>query len=212
MLRTFILFLLTSTSLLGQEIPYKSFSGAITYKVELMDSTMKKGAFQYYMRLYTNDTLVRTETESINFGKQILIKHLKINKQYLLINFDNKKYAIQQTLTKDTLPSKYSFEFKPKHKKFGRKKSLLAITKIKNIPISFNTYYYPELNPIYLDILKGIKGLPAQYYLPSENGLLRYTVVEIQEAYLPPSTFLFSKDYTKITFDEFIDIVTKEKK
>jgi hypothetical protein len=212
MLRTFILFLLFSPYIFGQKNNYTSFSGALTYKVELVDSTCKKGIFQYYMRVYTNDTLIRTENESDMFGKQILIKHLQLKKQYLLLTYENKKYAIQQQLITDTIPSKYTFEFKTKHKKFAKQKSFLAITSFENYPFKFNTYYTPSLNPIYLDILKGIKGLPTQYYLPSNKGILRYTLVEVEKTTLPKNTFLFSKDYFKISFDEFINIVTGSQK
>lgn len=209
MLRTFILFLFITPLLIAQKTTYKPFSGALTYKVELVDSTLKKGKFQYYMRVYTNDTIVRTENESELFGKQIVIKHLKLNKQYLLLSYNNKKYAIQQQIVIDTTPSKYYFEEKQKFKKFAKKKSQLAVTSIKNIPFKFNTYFSTELNPIYLDILKGIKGLPTQYFLPSNNGILRYTLIEVQETTLPSTTFLFSKDYIKITFDDFIKKVTE---
>lgn len=212
MLRTLIAFLLISSGLFGQTPTYKPFTGALTYKVELVDSTMKKGVFQYYMRVYTNDTLVRTENESDLFGKQILIKHLTLKKQYLLLTFENKKYAIQQNQYTDTLPSKYIFDFKTKHKKIAKQKSYLAITSFKDYPYKFNTYYTPDYNPIYLDILKGIKGLPTQYYLPSNNGILRYTLIEMEKSPLPANTFLFSKDYTKITFEEFINIITKSQK
>ena len=212
MLRTFVILLMISSGIHSQNMTYKPFSGALTYKVELLDSTLKKGAFQYYMRVYTNDTIVRTETESMFFGKQILIKHLKLNKQYLLLTLDNKKYAIQQTIPIDTFPSRYSFEIKPKYKKFAKKKSQLVITQIKNLPYKFNTYFSSELNPIYLDILKGLKGLPTQYYLQSDDGILKYTLIEFEETKLPITTFLFSKDYLKITFEEFVKIASESKK
>jgi hypothetical protein len=212
MLRTFIAFLFIYSGIFGQNTPYKPFSGSLSYKVELVDSTLKKEKFQYYMRIYTNDTLVRTETESILFGKQILIKNLNLKKQYLLLTFNEKKYAIQQTIPLDTLPSKYKFELKTKFKKFANKKSQLAITTLRNYPTKFKTFFTQDLNPIYLDIFKGLNGLPTQYYLPSDNGILRYTLIEIEETKLPASTFLFSRDYTKITFDEFIKIATESNK
>lgn len=212
MLRTFILFLFINTVLYAQKTNFKPFSGAFTYKVELVDSTLKKGKFQYYMRVYTNDTIVRMENESDLFGKQIVIKHLKLNKQYLLLTCNNQKYALQQQILPDTTPSKYQFEEKQKFKKFAKKKSQLAITSIKNVPYKFNTYYSTEYNPIYLDILKGIKGLPTQYFLPSNKGILRYTLIEVQEINLPKTTFLFSKDYMKITFDDFIKTITESNK
>ena len=212
MLRTFILFLFINSMLYAQKTNFKPFYGALTYKVELVDSTLKKGKFQYYMRLYTNDTIVRTENESDLFGKQIVIKHLKLNKQYLLLSYNNKKYAIQQQIPPDTTPSKYQFEEKQKFKKFAKKKSQLAITHIKNIPYTFKTYFSTELNPIYLDIFKGIKGLPTQYFLSSNKGILRYTLIEVQETVLPSTTFLFSKDYIKIPFDDFIKEVTESNK
>ncbi len=212
MLRTFILFLLINNCYFAQNSNYKPFTGALTYKVELVDSSLKKGKFLYYMRVYTNDTLVRTETESELFGKQIVIKHLQLKKQYLLLNFDNKKYAIQQQIPLDTTQSKYKFEVKQKFKKFAKKKCQLAITSSLEYTYKFNTYFSKELNPIYLDIFKGINGLPTQYYLPFDNGILKYTLIELQETTLPENTFLFSKDYQKISFEDFITIATESKK
>ena len=50
------------------------------------------------MRVYTNDTLVRTENESPLFGKQILIKNLNLKKQYLLLNINDKKKQTKSNL------------------------------------------------------------------------------------------------------------------
>jgi hypothetical protein len=211
MLRTFLLLILICPSFFGQTSSYKPFTGTLTYKVELMDSTLKKGIFQYYMRVYTNDTLVRTETESVNFGKQIVIRHLHLNKQYLLLTHNDKKYAIQQNLAADTSSSKYTFDLINKKKKFAKTNGYLAYTHLKNSPFTFETYYSKELNPIYLNIFKGIPGLPISYFILSDNGILKYTLIEKELVQLPKNAFLFSKEYQQISFNDFIEAATKNK-
>jgi hypothetical protein len=188
---------------------YKPFEGILTYSVEQVDSTLKKAQFISLVHIYTNDTLVRTDSESASLGKQTLLRHLGLQKQYVLLEFNSKKYAIQEFIPKDTSASKYIFELTKKKKKIAGVKSQQVVVKSKNYPFPLKCYFTNEYNPIYLDILKGIPGLPTLYYVATENGLLRYTLRKMEPLELPSTTFLFSKDYERISFSEFIEKISK---
>lgn len=196
-----------STILIGQS--FKSFEGKMIYSVEVIHPETKKPKFISLMTIYANDTLVRTETESTNFGTQIVIKHLIHRKQYLLIEANSKKYAIQQTAPKDTNTTKYTLQNKCGRKKIaGLKSKKIQITS-KMYPEPQICYYTKEYSPHYLELFPGIKGLPTEYFLTTEDGLLKYTLREITPTKLSPTLFSFTKDYTKISLNDFIDLLSK---
>ncbi len=196
-----------SAPLIGQT--YQSFEGKLVYSVEVIHPETKKAKFVSLMTIYANDSLIRTETESTNFGTQIVIKHLTYRKQYLLIETNSKKYAIQQPTPKDTNTTKYTLR-----NKCGRKE--IAGIKSKKIEISSKTYPEPQIcfyskrySPHYLELFPGIKGLPTEYFLMTEDGLIKYTLREITPTKLSPTLFTFTKDYTKISLNDFIDLLSK---
>jgi hypothetical protein len=196
-----------SVPLIGQT--FQSFEGKLVYSVEVIHPETKKAKFVSLMTIYANDSLIRTETESTNFGTQIVIKHLTYRKQYLLIESNSKKYAIQQPTPKDTNTTKYTLR-----NKCGRKK--IAGIKSKKIEISSKTYPEPQIcfyserySPHYLELFPGIKGLPTEYFLMTEDGLIKYTLREITPTKLSPTLFTFTKDYTKISLNDFIDLLSK---
>jgi len=188
---------------------YKPFEGIFTYSVEQVDSTLKKAKFISMVYIYTNDTIVRTDSESASLGKQTLLRHLGLQKQYVLLEFNSKKYAIQQVIPKDTSASKYTFKITHKQKRFAGIKAQKVIVTSKNYPFPLTCYFTNTYSPLYLDVLKGIPGLPTLYFVATENGLLRYTLRKIEPIQLPATTFLFSKDYERISFSEFIEKISK---
>jgi hypothetical protein len=196
-----------SLPIFGQS--FQSFEGKLVYSVEVIHPETKKAKFVSLMTIYANDTLVRTETESTNFGTQIVIKHLTHRKQYLLIEANSKKYAIQQPAPKDTNITKYQLNYKCGRKKIaGLKCKKIEITS-KIFPNPQNCYYTDSYSPHYLELFPGIKGLPTEYYLMTEDGLIKYTLRELTPLKLPSMIFSFTKDYTKISLSEFIDLLSK---
>lgn len=198
---------LFSTSLIGQS--YQSFEGKMVYSVEVIHPETKKAKFISLMTIYANDTLVRTETESTNFGTQIVIKHLTHRKQYLLIEANSKKYAIQQPAPKDTNSTKYILRNKCGGKKIGGIKSKKIEISSKMYPEAQICYYSKKYSPHFLELFPGIKGLPTEYFLMTEDGLIKYTLREITPIKLSPTLFTFTKDYTKISLNDFIDLLSK---
>ena len=198
---------LFSTSLIGQS--FQSFEGKMVYSVEVIHPETKKPKFISLMTIYANDTLVRTETESTNFGTQIVIKHLTHRKQYLLIEANSKKYAIQQPAPKDTNSTKYILRNKCGGKKIGGIKSKKIEISSKMYPEAQICYYSKKYSPHFLELFPGIKGLPTEYFLMTEDGLIKYTLREITPTKLSPTLFTFTKDYTKISLNDFIDLLSK---
>jgi hypothetical protein len=198
---------LFSTSLIGQS--FQSFEGKMVYSVEVIHPETKKAKFISLMTIYANDTLVRTETESTNFGTQIVIKHLTHRKQYLLIEANSKKYAIQQPAPKDTNSTKYILRNKCGGKKIGGIKSKKIEISSKMYPEAQICYYSKKYSPHFLELFPGIKGLPTEYFLMTEDGLIKYTLREITPTKLSPTLFTFTKDYTKISLNDFIDLLSK---
>jgi hypothetical protein len=198
---------LFSSSLFGQS--FQSFEGKMVYSVEVIHPETKKAKFISLMTIYANDTLVRTETESTNFGTQIVIKHLTHRKQYLLIEANSKKYAIQQPAPKDTNSTKYILRNKCGGKKIGGIKSKKIEISSKMYPEAQICYYSKKYSPHFLELFPGIKGLPTEYFLMTEDGLIKYTLREITPTKLSPTLFTFTKDYTKISLNDFIDLLSK---
>jgi hypothetical protein len=206
----FILFfcsLLFTTSYFAQQ--YEPFEGEFIYSVELIHPETNKAKFISFTTIITNDTLVRTESESPSLGKQTLIKHLQLSKQYVLIDYQGKKYAIQQTIPKDTSASKYTFTTCFGSKKIGGIRAKKIVVSHPNFKEPIAMYYAKNVNPIYLNIFKGIPGLPVQYFIQTEVGLLCYTLREFSKKEVPSTVFTFGKEYEKISFNEFLDRISK---
>jgi hypothetical protein len=158
-----------------------------------------------FTTIYTNDTLVRVDTETEQFGPQVMIKHIELRKYYLLLEFDGKKYAIQQSLPADSIPSKYTFKKK-------RGKVMIAGQKAKKLEVMHPDYktpvqilYLPSISAKYLDVLKGIPGLPVSYFVQMEDGFLQYVLDSVEFDNVKKSDFGVPKDFEKISFEEFME-------
>jgi hypothetical protein len=183
---------------------YIPFQGKISFEVNFTDSLNPSKKLISNMIVYTNDTLVRIETENPQLGKQILIKNIPLNKYYILLEIDRKKYAIQHYITKDTLESKFTFR-----KRFGSKK--ISGFKANKMELSHKTsknkyliYYLKNINPIYTEAIKGLKGLPVEYYIQTEEGMYFYQLKEIKEEIPNKNLFGIPSDFKRLTFDDFI--------
>lgn len=180
------------------------FQGKLTYKVEFVNGFDSTTRFHSYSSMYTNDTLVRIESFSEQIGSQVLIKHLVMQKYYILLEMNGEKFAIQQHVAKDTVPSKFQFS-----KKWGRKKvDGLKMKKLEVKSASFPTpmtmWYAPSLSPKYLDVLKGIPGLPTDYYVQTEDGYFHYILEKVEREAVNKDVFGIPSDFKKVSFEEFM--------
>lgn len=186
---------------------FKPFSGRMVYNIEFKGISDSVFTFQSKSVLYTNDTLVRIESETGQLGPQVLIKHLIFKKYYLLLEYEQQKYALQQHLPTDTIPSKFSFKKKMGSKKIGGLKAKRVMVSHPNFKQPVEMWYAPNLSPKYLDVLKGINGLPLDYYIQMEDGLLHYQLESVEESPVNMDLFGIPTDFKKISFDEFLNIL-----
>jgi hypothetical protein len=187
----------------------KPFSGKFIYSIQAVDTALRTLLPDKQMVIYTNDTLLRIENDTDQFGKQIVIKHLHLNKSYLLLQTPSANYAIQ---TDHAAPSprqvqapKYSFQkkrFQRKTTRFGYSEKMLRVTHEKfkeELPF----YYLPQFSVGYLNAFENFPGLLTNYYIATPDGLLSFTLIAMEEMVPSRNLFGIPSDYKKVTFDEF---------
>jgi hypothetical protein len=189
----------------------KPFSGKLVYSIQIQDTSLRKMIPIKHMLIFTNDTLIRIENETEQLGIQVMIKHLVLNKSYLLLQTPTGKYAIQTdhgASKIDTFP--YSFK-----KKWGKalicgKKANKLVVKNKNFPNDLVFYYYKNTSVKYLNSHGNFPGLLVKYYLPSADGIYEYTLIEQEELVPPKDAFGIPSDFKKVSFDEFMNEILKK--
>ena len=189
----------------------KPFIGLLEYKISARDTALREMLPSYPMVIYSNDTIIRKTNFTDQLGVQVVIQHMSMNKSYLLLEAKQGKYAIQTDLNKnksDTVSSKYTF------KKKWFKKRILG-TKAKRVlashpdfkePIEF--LYYKKISNKYNSIFEEIPGLPVKYSVTTPDGILDYQLVKITEYSPDRNLFGIPSDYQRVSFDEFLKIVT----
>ncbi len=189
------------------------FIGTLEYEIRNLDSKEEKPQLMHILSL---DSLIRIETNSSVFGTQSFIKHLLKKKSYLLISLDeNQHFAIKGDFSEsDTLekPKKYIWK-----KKFGSKKiGGLAAKKLKLTFLqsqkSFTCFYSKKYAARCQEAYTDFPGLPVLYYLETDNGVLEYRLTKYTT--IAPNYNLFGvpSNYSRITFDEFVDLINSSNK
>ena len=119
---TFLLFNLVAIS---QKT--RVFNGELLYEIERVSP---KDSLPGKMLIYAKDSLQRVINFSSSIGKQEVIKHLRLNRSYVLVTTTKGDFAIKtdQNINKDTVES-YTFK-----KKFGKKR--IAGIKAKRVSVS----------------------------------------------------------------------------
>jgi|SaaInl5LU_22_DNA_1037371.scaffolds.fasta_scaffold25085_2 hypothetical protein len=201
----FILLLTANTSFSQKK--KKPFTGMLEYKISARDSAMRNMIPDNAMRLYTNDTITRMENLSPHLGSQISIRHIELNKSYLLLTAnDTMNFAIKTDLSEgDTVTSKYTFEkkrFKRKHLGMRANRMLVNHPDFKE-PIEF--LYVKKYSNEYLNNFDAIPGLLIKYSVATPDGVMDYELVEMREFIPNRDLFGIPADYKKVTFDEFMD-------
>lgn len=205
----FLLFTLFTLPFFCQK--QKSFSGKLVYKIEMSDTALRTLIPERYMTIYTNDTLLRIENTNDQTGKQTIIKHLALNKSYLLIDMKNEKYAIQfdHNLEKqDSFPYQFNTKF-GKRRLFGYTvKRAMVSHKEFHKPIEFT--YIKSLSSKYLNTFENAPGLPIDYYIASVDGIYHYQLIQIEKGLPERDLFGIPSNYKKMSFEEFMQAVFKE--
>jgi hypothetical protein len=71
------------------------------------------------------------------------------------------------------------------------------------------SFYLKVISPKYLEVLKGVPGLPVHYFIQNENGMYEYKLVELNKEKPSKDLFGIPSDFQKVTFEEFISIYSK---
>jgi len=188
-----------------------SFSGVLVYSTSARDTLMQGLVQASEMLIYTNDTVSRTENSTGQFGKQVVIKHMELNKSYLLLNTPMGKFAIRTDHAKsDTAskPSAYSFKKKWfKRKILGRKANRVLVSHESfESPIEF--LYFKKVKGKYNEIFPEIPGLIVKYSIATADGVIDYELTKFNEYTPNRDLFGVPSDYKRVSFDEFVDLMT----
>lgn len=163
------------------------------------------------MVVYTNDTITRIENETEQLGKQVTIKHMGLNKSYLLIETEHQNFAIQTDLNEMAKKeSKYSFKKKLFKRKIADTKANRLIVSHPDMKFEREYLYLKKFSPKYINTFEEFPGLPVHYYIITMDGVYEYTLKSI-EHYLPSrDLFGIPSDFKKVTLDEFMEYILKE--
>jgi hypothetical protein len=206
-IRTLLVFLCISTLTFAQE--FKQFTGKLVYTIQMADTSLRELIPTSKMTVYTNDTLIRIENETDQIGKQVLIKHLTLNKSYLLLDTPLGKFAIQTDHANDTMPSRYSFQKKSFKRKIAgmRANRLLVSHADMNAPREF--LYLKKYSPKYINNFNNFPGLPVHYYIVSIDGIYEYKLSSMENMLPEKDLFGIPSDYKRISYSDFVDLMTR---
>jgi hypothetical protein len=181
-------------------------SGMLVYQVDLLSADTMNPQNHWQVVVYTNDTMVRVETQGGPFGKQVYIRHMVLNKAYLLLAMDGQKFAIRTDLANKSKDTSLNYTVK---KLVGSKKingircKKYKITDV-GAPMGYVCYFAKKIPNKYIEVYQDIQGLALDYFLPSQNGLIHYQLVQYEAQVLDKNMFGIPSDYKKVTFEEFM--------
>ena len=177
------------------------FSGELTYEIERVD---KKDTNRTFMIIYAKDSLLKVVNFNSNSGKQQLIKHLRLNRSYILLETPKQNFAVRtnEHLVIDSIEN-YSFK-----KQMGlRKIAGIPVKKLlvhhKEISEAVTFYYTKSISAKYANVYKNLPGLPLLFYIPTKDGLFKYTLKEMKKNNPPLELFMIPKGYKIVSFDDF---------
>ena len=177
------------------------FSGELTYEIERVD---KKDTNRTFMIIYAKDSLLKVVNFNSNSGKQQLIKHLRLNRSYILLETPKQNFAIRtnEHLVIDSIEN-YTFK-----KQMGmRKIAGITVKKLlvnhKEISEAVTFYYTKSISAKYANVYKNLPGLPLLFYIPTKDGLFRYTLKELKNNNPPLELFMIPKGYKIVSFEDF---------
>jgi hypothetical protein len=207
----FLLFLL-ATCLINSNTDAqktKEFTGMLEYSINLMDTSLNVSNKVSSMVVYTNDTISRMENFTGQLGKQVTIRHMEMNKSYLLIEVnDTAKFAIKTDLNvSDSLKKATRYTFKKKmfkKKVLGMRANRMMVDHPDfKEPIEF--LYLKKYSREYLNNFPSIPGLLVQYSISTPNGIMNYKLEKFSEYKADHDLFGIPSNFKKVTIDEFMD-------
>ena len=205
-----ILFLLIFIPIVSLSQKQEGFSGKLVYTISICDSSLAKYMPPKQMVIYTNDTLLRIENETDQLGKQVIIKHMALNKSYLLLDLPVGSYAVQ---TDHNVEKQDSFPYTFK-KRWGKRE--ICGLKAKRLKVTHSVFpepleflYIKKYNNKYINTLENFPGLPVRYYIATVDGIYRYELTSIELNKPEKDLFGIPSNYKRVTFDQFMDALFK---
>jgi len=177
------------------------FSGELTYEIERVD---KKDTNRSFMIIYAKDSLLKVVNFNSNSDKQELIKHLRLNRSYILLQTPKQNFAVR-TNEHLIIDSSENYTFK---KQMGVRKIAgipvkKLIVKHKEISEELTFYYTNSISAKYANVYKNLPGLPLLFYVPTKDGLFKYTLKELKKNNPPLELFMIPNGYKIVSFEEF---------
>lgn len=208
MIRLSFFFILFTSFVFSQK--KEAFVGKLVYSVQITDTAFQKFIPATQMVVYTNDTITRIENVTDQLGKQAIIKHMELNKSYLLLETPIDNFAIQTDHT-DSLfrkkESKYTFEKKWLKKKVGGIRANRLLVSHPDFKEPKEYLYLKKYSPKYINTFEDFPGLPVHYYIITMDGVYEYKLISIEEMLPPKDLFGVPSNYKRVTFNEFLDIM-----
>ena len=177
------------------------FSGELTYEIERVD---KKDTNRTFMIIYAKDSLLKVVNFNSNSGKQQLIKHLRLNRSYILLETPKQNFAVRtnEHLVIDSIEN-YTFK-----KQMGmRKIAGIPVKKLlvhhKEISEAVTFYYTKSISAKYANVYKNLPGLPLLFYIPTKDGLFKYPLKELKNNNPPLELFMIPKEFKIVSFEDF---------
>lgn len=189
----------------------EAFEGKLVYQVEMVDTAYQKFFEAREMVVYTNDTIVRIENTTDQLGEQVLLRHLILDKSYLLLSIPAGNFAIQTKL--DTLQeqtSEYAIKKKCKRKKIAGIKGRKLVVNHVDFDEPQEFYYTKDIACKYLDGFEEFPGLLLEYYVKTPDGTLKYTLKSFEPGATNRDLYGVPSDYIKLTLDEFIMLFSNQ--
>lgn len=203
------LFFALCVSLFGLSVgmAQKPFIGTLTYQASITHPDTNVVIKKWGVKIYTNDTVVRLETETEQFGTQVYIRNMQLNKAYLLLELEEGKYAIQTDLSKknDSIERGYTVKKKSGSKKVAGLKAKRYWIQEKNNQ-GYDAYFNKKIANKYLQVYPEVPYLAVDYSIPSHDGLTRYELVECKRETVNRDLFGIPSDYKRISFEEFLKL------
>ena len=177
------------------------FSGELTYEIERVD---KKDTNRSFMIIYAKDSLLKVVNFNSNSDKQELIIHLRLNRSYILLQTPKQNFAVR-TNEHLIIDSSENYTFK---KQMGVRKIAgipvkKLIVKHKEISEELTFYYTNSISAKYANVYKNLPGLPLLFYVPTKDGLFKYTLKELKKNNPPLELFMIPNGYKIVSFEEF---------
>jgi len=186
---------------------HKPFSGELLFsaiRVYPKDSTRESTL------IYAKDSLAKIITFSTELGKQELIKHLGVQRSYLLLETSKGKFAVKTDMAQSTDSTKqYTYKkARGSRKILGKKAKKLTVT-FKDIDKKFTFYYFKKVSAAYGSAYTDLPGLVVEYFLPTDRGMYHYMLTDLKIKDPPLQIFTIPEGFKRVSLEAFMEEMTR---